>query len=154
MLILRLQRVYRIGAKVLDNFLCICVLFPGNMKLYAFSFCSFNLWHLWFETDINYNSVSKFLICWTKVKVKVTQSCPTLCDPMDCSSPGSSVHAVLQARILEWVAVPFSRGSSQPRDENQVSHIAGRFFTIWVRIVILYYFMMKVSTITILKVVK
>ena len=46
----------------------------------------------------------------------VTQSCPALCDPVDCSSPGSSVHGILQARILQWVAIPFSRGSSQPRD--------------------------------------
>ena len=57
-----------------------------------------------------------------KVKVLVTQSCPTLCDPMDCSLPGSSVHGFLQARILEWVAIPFSRGSSQPRDETWVLH--------------------------------
>ena len=47
---------------------------------------------------------------------KSLQSCPTLCDPMNCSLPGSSVHGVLQARILEWVAMPSSRGSSQPRD--------------------------------------
>jgi len=53
----------------------------------------------------------------------------TLCDPMDCSPPGSSVHGLLQARILEWVAIPFSTGSSQPRDQTQVSCIAGRFFT-------------------------
>ena len=50
----------------------------------------------------------------------VTQSCLTLCDPMDCSPPGSSVHEILQARILEWVAMPSSRGSSQPRDRTQV----------------------------------
>ena len=50
---------------------------------------------------------------------------------MDSSLPGSSVRGILQARILEWVAVPFSRGSSQSRDRTQVSHIAGRFFTIW-----------------------
>ena len=49
-------------------------------------------------------------------KVLVAQSCPALCDPMDCSSPGSSVHGILQARILEWVTIPFSRGSSQLRD--------------------------------------
>ena len=49
--------------------------------------------------------------------------------PMDCSLPGSSVHGILQARILEWVAIPFSRGSSQPRDRTQVSCIAGEFFT-------------------------
>ena len=59
------------------------------------------------------------------------QPCPTLCHPMACSPPGSSVHGILQARILEWVAMPSSRGSSQPRDRNQVSHIAGGFFTIW-----------------------
>ena len=61
----------------------------------------------------------------------VTQPCSTLCDPMDCSLPGSSVHGILQARILEWVALPFPRGSSQPRDRIQVSLIEGRFFTIW-----------------------
>ena len=58
------------------------------------------------------------------VKVKVTQSCLTLCDPMD-----HIVHGILPAGILEWVAFPFARGSSQPRDQTQVSHIAGRFFT-------------------------
>ena len=61
----------------------------------------------------------------------VAQSCPTLCDPVDCSPPGSSVHGILQERALEWVAFPFSRGSSRPRDQTQVSCIAGRFFTIW-----------------------
>ena len=65
------------------------------------------------------------------VKVKVAQSRPTLCDPMDCSLPDSSVHEILQARILEWVAVPFPRGSSQPSDQTQVSRIVGGFFTIW-----------------------
>ena len=59
-----------------------------------------------------------------KVKVEVAQSCPALCDPMDCT-----VHGILQARILEWVAFPYSRGSSQPRDRTQVSHTAGEFFT-------------------------
>ena len=57
-------------------------------------------------------------------EVKVTQSCLTLCDPMDYT-----VHGILQARILEWVAFPFSKGSSQPRDRTQVSSIVGRFFT-------------------------
>ena len=60
--------------------------------------------------------------------MKVAQSCPTLCDPMDCILPGSSVHGVLQIRILEWVAMPSSRGSSQPRDRTQVLCIAGGFF--------------------------
>ena len=61
----------------------------------------------------------------------LTQSCPTLHDPVDCSLPGSSVHGVLQARVLEWFAISFSRRSSQPRDRTQVSRIAGRCFTIW-----------------------
>ena len=60
------------------------------------------------------------------MKVKVAQSCLTLCDPLDYK-----VLGILQARILEWVAFPFSRGSSQPRDETQVSSTAGRFFTSW-----------------------
>ena len=64
--------------------------------------------------------------------VLVAQSCLTLCDPMDCSAPGSSVHRNLQARTLEWVSVFFSRGSSRPRDRTQVSCIAGRFFALWV----------------------
>ena len=58
----------------------------------------------------------------------VTQSCPTLCKPMDCSPQG---HEIISARILEWVAISFSRGSSQPRDQTQVSYIAGEFLTIW-----------------------
>ena len=61
-------------------------------------------------------------------KVLVTQLCPTLCDPMNCSPPSSSVHGISQARILEWVAIPFSRRSSQPRDPSCVScvsYIAG-----------------------------
>ena len=61
----------------------------------------------------------------------VSQSCLTLCDPMDCSPPGSSVHEIFQTRILEWVAISFSRGSSQPRDRTRVSCTAGRFFTYW-----------------------
>ena len=60
------------------------------------------------------------------VWVKIAQSCPTLCDPMDYT-----FHGILQDRILEWVAVPFSKGSSQPRDWTWVSSIAGRFFTSW-----------------------
>ena len=70
--------------------------------------------------------------CVTLLKWSETQSCPTHCDCMDCSSLlGSSVHGILQARILEWIAIPFSRGSSGPRDQIWVSCTAGRFFTIW-----------------------
>ena len=64
------------------------------------------------------------VLTYLTVKMKVAQSYPTLCNPMDYT-----VHGILQARILEWVAIPFSRGSSQPRNQTQVSRIAGRFFT-------------------------
>ena len=61
---------------------------------------------------------------------EVAQSCPTLCDPMDCSLPAFSVHGILQARILEWVTISFSRGSSRPRDGTWVSRIGGRHFNL------------------------
>ena len=73
--------------------------------------------------------------CWafgeSEIESEVAQSCPTLCDPMDCSLLGFSVHGIFQARILEWVAISFSRGSSQPKDRTQVSCIAGRRFILW-----------------------
>ena len=68
---------------------------------------------------------------WQTECALVTQSCLTLCNPMDCSLPVSSVHGILQARILEGVTIIFSRGSSWPRDRTQVSCIAGRFFAVW-----------------------
>ena len=61
---------------------------------------------------------------------EVTQSCLTLCDPVDCGLPGSSIHGIFQTRVLVWVVIYFSRGSSRPRDRTWVSHIAGKFFTI------------------------
>ena len=64
------------------------------------------------------------------VCVLITRLYPILYDPMDCSPPGSSVHGILQARIPEWVAMSFSRRSSQPRVRTWVSHITGRFFTV------------------------
>ena len=66
-----------------------------------------------------------------KIKVLAPQLYPTFCNPMDCSPPGSSVHGILQARILEWVAIPFSRGYFQTRDQSWISHTAGRFFINW-----------------------
>ena len=62
---------------------------------------------------------------------EVTQSCPTLWNPVDCSLSGSSVHGVFQARVLEWIAISFSRGSSRPRNRTRISRIAGRCFTVW-----------------------
>ena len=71
------------------------------------------------------STVKHMILC-----VVVTESCPPLCDSMEYSPPGSSVHGIVQARILEWVAITFSRGSSQPRDQIHISCIEDRFFTI------------------------
>ena len=64
---------------------------------------------------------------------EVAQLCPTLCDPVDCSLPGSSLHGILQARIVEWVTISFSKASSQPRDRTRVSHIIGGHFNLWAK---------------------
>jgi len=71
--------------------------------------------------------------CESEVKMKIllAQPCQTLCDPMHCSPADYSVHGILQVRILKWVAISFSRGSSRPRDWTQVTCIAGRIFTVW-----------------------
>ena len=84
--------------------------------------------------SIRHNWATELTECIKKERKKdseVAHSCPTLCNPIDCSPPGSSVHGILQARILEWVAVSFSRGSSQPRDRTWVSCITGRCFILW-----------------------
>ena len=93
---------------------------PSNIFNYNHSIRAEDYW-LQYLATIN-NAAKKIF----KVKVKVTQSCLTLCNPMDYI-----VHGSLQARILEWVAYPFSKGSSQPRDQAQVFRTAGRFFTSW-----------------------
>ena len=72
-------------------------------------------------------SVCCVSVCWCHCSL--TKSCLTLWDPMDCSPPGSSVHGILQTSIIEWVAIPLSRVSSQPRDQACISCTAGRFFT-------------------------
>ena len=74
---------------------------------------------------------------------EVPQSCPTLWNPMDCSLPSSSIHGIFQARILEWVAISFSRRSSLPRDWIQVSCMVGRCFTIWATREVMIYIFMK-----------
>ena len=68
-----------------------------------------------------------FQVKWSEV----AQSCPTLCDPMDCSLPGFSVHGILLARIPEWVTISFPGGSSWPRDGTRVSRVVGRCFNLW-----------------------
>ena len=73
----------------------------------------------------NFFFFSKSLL-FTENESEIAQSCPTLSDPMDCSLPGSSVHGIFQAIVLEWIAISFSRGSSRPRDQTQVSCIVDR----------------------------
>ena len=72
-----------------------------------------------------------WLVIANCMKVKSRSVVSDSCDSMDCSLPGFSVHGIFLARVLEWVAFSFSRGSSQPRDRTQVSRIAGRCFTLW-----------------------
>ena len=89
--------------------------------------------HPWDFPGKNARVGCHFLLQCMKMKTEseVAQSCPTLCNPMDCSPLGSSVPEIFQARVLEWVAIPFSRGSSRPRDQTWVFCTAGRFFTVW-----------------------
>ena len=102
--------------------MCIFV-FVCSLGIESFSWLSYN-WHL-FQV---YNIMVQYLY---ESSESVSHWRLTLCNPMDCSPPGSSVHGILQARILEWVAIPFSRASSQPRNQTEVSCIADRFLTSW-----------------------
>ena len=90
-----------------------------------------SIFHL--KTDLEMLGLSNEGMCaweWKKER-EVAQSCPTLCGPMDCSPPDSSIHEIFQARVLEWVGISFSRASSWLRDRTQVSRTAGGFFTVW-----------------------
>ena len=91
------------------------------------------LWTSWwiFSTPDPYSETQSLLSRRPQSESEVAQSCPTLCNPMDCSLPGSSVHGIFQAIVLEWIAISFSRGSSQPRDRTRVSRIIDRRFTVW-----------------------
>ena len=91
-------------------------------------FLHFWLWIIQFYNKNKLNLQWSLQLLWVYL---VAQLCPTLCNPMDYSPPDSSVHGIFKARILEWVAMPSSRESFQPRDGIQVSRIAGGFFTIW-----------------------
>ena len=92
------------------------------------SYCLMNI-------EFLYGNVLKIVIMVANIinafERKWSCSVVSLCHPMDCSPPGSYIHGIFQTGILEWVAISFSRGSSGPRDQTQVSHIAGRLFTIW-----------------------
>ena len=105
--------------------------FPSGNILHTYSTVSGTLTLIQSAHLIHVSPVLHVLICLCVFRMNVfTQSCPTLCDPMDCSPPGSSVYGIFQARVLEWVAISFSRGSSQPRDRTQVPCTAGRHFTV------------------------
>ena len=80
---------------------------------------------------LNYTYWGKPQASQSQHEVLLAQSCLTLCDPMDCSPTGSSDHGIFQTRILQWVAISFSRGYSQPKDWTWVSFTAGRFFIVW-----------------------
>ena len=92
-------------------------------------------WLKWLSSSSSSSIAGRFFTNWAATEGlmlclnEVAQSCLILCDPMDCSLPGSSVHGIFQAKVLEWVAISFSRRSSQPRDRTQVSRIVGRGFT-------------------------
>ena len=102
---------------------------PNSFKYHTMKF---ELYHMMCNEESLKVRDWQYLVCFKelwqqgKVKMKVAQSCQSLCDPMD-----HTVHGILQARILEWVAYPFSRGSSQLRNWTGVSYIAGGFFTNW-----------------------
>jgi len=106
----------------LAYFPCLTHYFSRNWQFPAFLFL----------THPPASTFSPIVLC--VMKVLVIRYCPTLYHPMDCSPPGSSVHGILQAKILEWVAIPDSSANLQPRAWTQVSCIAGRFFTIWATI--------------------
>ena len=107
--------------------LSICILFYKTSVSLKYHVCMFIYLYMsiYLYKSINIDRPIHIYV-YIYVKLKVSQLCLTLCDPMDYT-----VHGILQARILEWVAFPFSRWSFQPRDQTQVSHIEGRFFTIW-----------------------
>ena len=81
------------------------------------------------ESTVRWPCSQKWQAAWF-IRSEVAQSCGFL-QSMDCTLPGSSIHRILQARVLEWLAISFSRGSSWPRDRTQVPHVAGRYFTLW-----------------------
>ena len=96
----------------------------------AFSKTSLNIWKFTVYVLLK-PGLENFEHYFTSVWSEVAQSCPTLCDPMDYSLPGSSVHGIFQAIVLEWIAISFSRGSSRPRNWTPVSCIVDRHSTVW-----------------------
>ena len=96
-------------------------MYPSKAVIFSLQFSPHNV-----NIDVRFILKFRGHAC---IHAKLLQLCLTLCNPMDYNLPGSSVHGILQARILEWVAMPSSRGSSRPRDWTCESCVAGRFFT-------------------------
>ena len=108
----------------------ICIYIHIHAYTYTYILCIYNNITLLIKRTTHLlKSASSLVELITYIHMFVTRLCPALWDLMDCYLPGSSVHGVLQARILEWVVILSSRGSSQYRDQTQVSYIPGRFFT-------------------------
>ena len=107
----------------------ILLIFYGNLQAKAGNWASEEMTCAWSHST--WWEWSRVLVICEVVGGLVAKSCLSLCDPMDCSLPGSSALGILQPRILEWVAVSFSRGSFQPMNWSQVSCIVGRSFTNW-----------------------
>ena len=96
-----------------------------KFRWFRLEFSSWEPWLSGLTSLVSFFSSVKWVVCCL-----VTKTCPTLCDSVDYSPSGSSVHGIFQARIPKWVAFSFSRGSSQPRDQTHISCIADRFFTV------------------------
>ena len=108
---------------------CVCCTSKAGLRIRTLSFKAVFLQLCGF---FPFSKYFPFLIeVWKESESEVAQLCLTLCNPMDCSPRGSSVHGIFQARVLKWAAIAFSRGSSRPRDRTWVSWISGRRFTVW-----------------------
>ena len=102
-----------------------------NFRVKVFKYiCTYKIFVCIWHTHTHTYIYAYTYTYWCVLCAKLLQSCLTLCNPVDCSPPGSSVHRILQARILEWVLIPFSRGFSQPKDQTWISRISGKVFTI------------------------
>ena len=122
--------MYQVVCFVIDIIVCSYLILKDNCMFMKDSIITVELDNLGFIKNIAFLKNENQKEIYLSLS-EVAQSCPTLCDPVDCILPGSFPDGILQARILEWVAISFSRGSSQPRDQTGVSRIAGRCFNLW-----------------------
>ena len=114
--------------RALDTLIHLVLIYINPTKWVVFSLYRWEKRH----RRLNTSKVIQLLSGRVKSESEVAQSCLTFCDPVDCSLPDSSVHGIFQALVLEWIAISFSRGSSQPRDRTRLSCIVDRRFTVWV----------------------